>query len=119
MTEIAVNKSIGDERPDVGSPPARPHDVRHHGWIVARGDEGKQQEKCIRLLCVQHEGKIGMHESQHREEDKHDEGDIENSFAAGCVMHGNSDISIGQASKPLAMTTAACVQRRQAVTNAE
>jgi hypothetical protein len=60
-----------------------------------------------------------MHESQHGDEDKHDEGDIENPFAARCFMHGSSGISIARASKPPAMTTAARVQGRQAVTNAE
>lgn len=60
-----------------------------------------------------------MHESQYRDEDKHDEGDIENSFAVRCFIHGSSGISIAHASKAPAMKTAARGLGRQAVTNAE
>src|SRR6266849_9307836 len=71
MSEITVNERVGDECPNVGRPTSRPDDVGHHGGIVARGDEGKQQQEFGRLLRRQCEEKISMNNPEHDNQDDH------------------------------------------------
>ena len=82
MAEIGVDQRIGDERPDVGRPAARPAHVGHHARIVARGDEGKEQQELVGLLRRQHEREQEVNAHEHDDQRHHDRWYVEHRFAA-------------------------------------
>ena len=77
MSPVGMDQRIGDEGPNLGAEAARQRAVEHRRAIVARGDEGKADQKLDVLIVAEQQRAHAMNERQQRQHDEHDRGDIE------------------------------------------
>ena len=90
MIEIGVDQRIGDEGPDPGAPPARQQSGRE-ARIITRGQEGEQQQDLGRLLLRQREHEYRVDQTEHGDQDQHDDRYVEDGLAGG--FHGTFQAS--------------------------
>lgn len=82
-----MDQRIADEGPDVRQPATRPLDVGQHTRIETRGNEGKQQQSCCRLLRIERQHQESVDEHENAQQPQHDRGHVEHSFAVRLIEH--------------------------------